>query len=104
MLSYYAEKHAARQANIEAAYPANTDIPLDEFVIGMIKTKRREGLGQDAREQYEILARPTAAQIFTLEEERMGAPEPHEEWEHLELEDDRPVEIKPSYALVVSIQ
>jgi len=117
MLRMYEEQHLARRYS--SAYSAPIGIPpsvfLQDLVVGEIKSARRR-VGRAAESQgvedwedwedsdFEVLGRPSTSCVAALDEQRAAGPEPHEEWDLLEREDERPKVIRPSYALVVGIQ
>ena len=117
MLHMYEEQHLAR--TYSSAYSTPTGSPpsvqLQELVVGEIKSTRwrvgcaAEGRGVEDWEDwensdFEVLDRPSTSHVAVLDEQLAAGPEPHEEWDVLEREDERPKVIRPSYALVVSIQ
>jgi len=114
MLRMYEEQHLARRYS--SAYSTPTGIPpsvlLQELVVGEIKSaRRRVGRAAESRgvedwedSDFEVLGRPSTSYVAALDEQRAAGPEPHEEWDLLERDDERPKVIRPSYALVVSIQ
>jgi len=105
MLRLYEERHREKLAAESAAQKA---VVVEATPLAIIPTtskptrQRVEARVDTEDEDYEIVAKPSAAGVAVLEEALEG-PEPHEEWECLDV-DDKPKEVKPSYALVAGIR
>lgn len=117
MLRMYEDQHLARTYSSAYSTPTGSppSVPLQELVVGEIRSARRrvgcaaedqgvEGWEDWEDSEFELLSRPSTSHVAALDEQFAAGPEPHEEWDLLERDDERPKVIKPSYALVVSIQ